>query len=133
MKGIALNDDDPLHFDSIVDTGHSQAEGAAFGAETHKLLDYFNTCLAIRDDDAYVNLSPHKDAKLLGESLAGTRLGAALLEFDYRRIASTPGSRKWADLLDGGTPKVAGQGHFGPNALGCVSTCVDRSSQGGGV
>lgn len=108
MKGIALNDEEPLHFDSIIDSGHSEAEGDAFGAETHKLLDYFNTCLAIRDDDAYVNLSPHDDVKLLGESLMGTRLGSALLEFDYRlkRLAGSllhpdleTGQRFWREVL----------------------------------
>ncbi|MDH3508772.1 MAG: toll/interleukin-1 receptor domain-containing protein [Gammaproteobacteria bacterium] len=91
FRGFELNDAEPLKFESMVDTGSSNIEGEALQAEVGKLIDFFRTSLAVPEADMYVNLSPSDDAKLLSESLWGTRAGAALLEFDYRlkRLAAT--------------------------------------------
>jgi hypothetical protein len=57
----------------------------------------------------YVNLAPNESAKLLSQTLRGTRLGIALLEFDYRlkRLSASllhpdvdTGRRFWAEVLD---------------------------------
>jgi hypothetical protein len=108
-KGLALNDEDPLGFSFILDTGHSRLQDRELKVESQKVVDYFKTMLAVPEEDVYVNLAPNETAKLLAESLSGTRLGAALLEFDYRlkRLAASllhpdvnTGQMFWGEVID---------------------------------
>jgi TIR domain-containing protein len=108
-KGLALNDENPLDFSFIMDSGHSELYGEDFKVELQKVVDYFKTMLAVPEEDVYVNLAPNESAKLLSQALRGTRLGIALLEFDYRlkRLSASllhpdvdTGRRFWEEVLD---------------------------------
>jgi hypothetical protein len=108
-KRLVLNDENPLELNFIMDSGHSNLHDDDFKAETQKMVDYFTTMLAVPGDDVYVNLAPNESAKLLTQALRGTRLGAALLEFDYRlkRLSASllhpdvdTGRMFWTEVLD---------------------------------
>lgn len=85
LNGLKTDKTNPLrNLDWVVNKGDSKLEADGLKSETAKLLNYFLTCIAIPEDDAYVNLAPDKNVRLLSESLSDTQLGNDLLEFDYR-------------------------------------------------
>ena len=108
MKGLECGLENPLQLHSIIDNGDSGLTDEAFVSESQKLLEDFMTLVAIPEHDVYVNLSPDEDARLLADSLKGTRIGATLLEFDLRlkRLSASllhpdlePGRAFWKAVL----------------------------------
>jgi hypothetical protein len=69
--------------------------------ELARINDMFMTVLAVVGEDLWVNLAPEEHARLLPESLTGTRLGRVLLEMDLRL------KRLTASLVHPDTPSGA--------------------------
>lgn len=83
LKGMTIHPENPLQFDFIVDRGQDQLTGDELKDESQKLLKYFLAAMTIPDDDAWVNLSPYENDRIIPDMLGGTDMGKAMLEQDY--------------------------------------------------
>ncbi len=83
MKGIKIFPDNPLRFDFIIDTGHSNLAGDALKTESTKLIKYFLATLTIPEDDLWVNLSPYEKDRIIPDKFGVTEMGRDLLAQDY--------------------------------------------------
>jgi hypothetical protein len=85
MKGLKVYPENPLLFDFIMDSGKSGMEinSPEFRAESEKLIKYFLASLTIREDDLWVNLSPHEKDRMTTAELGTTELGQDMLAQDY--------------------------------------------------
>jgi hypothetical protein len=92
------------------DTGGTsliQENDPAHDASVGKLLDYFRSALAVKEEHFWVNLSAFEHDRMIPPELAGTQLGRDLLEQDCtlkRRTASLlhpddPTGRKYWDAV----------------------------------
>lgn len=84
FKGIKIEKNNPLHFNIRFNVGNDLSKGHHFDMEVSKLMEYLLTAIATPEDEIFVNLAPDENARLLSETLKGTRLGIDLLELDYR-------------------------------------------------
>jgi len=83
IKGLKIHPNNPLLFDFIVDSGHSNLKDQALVDETTKLVKYFLASLAVPEDDLWVNLSPYENDRIISESFGITDMGKDLLAQDY--------------------------------------------------
>jgi len=83
LKGMTLYPDDPLKFDFIVDSGHTNFAGDELKTESERLVRYFLASMTIPENDLWVNLSPHEGDRIIPDELVKTELGRDLLAQDY--------------------------------------------------
>jgi len=83
IKGMKIFPDNPLRFDFIIDTGHSQIQGPILESESSRLIKYFLACLTVPEDELWVNLSPYEKNRIIPEKLGTTEMGRDLLSQDY--------------------------------------------------
>ncbi|MCC6759168.1 MAG: hypothetical protein IT395_06055, partial [Candidatus Omnitrophica bacterium] len=83
IRGITIEPLNPLKFDFIIDTGHSQLEGESLELESTKLIKYFLASLTVPEDELWVNLSPYEKERIASESFGRTEMGRDLLGQDY--------------------------------------------------
>ena len=84
LKGLRTADNNPTSLNFIVDGGddHALTELIASG-EYAKQLDYFNSALAVKEDNLHVEMSGNELDPMLPKPLVGTRLGRVLLSQDF--------------------------------------------------
>ncbi len=83
IKGILVNVNDPLRFEFLVDKGNSGLQGQALKDGIIRLTKYFLTCLAVPEDDLWVNLSPFEKDSIVPGNFGLTLMGNDLLQQDY--------------------------------------------------
>ena len=83
LKGMVVHPENPLLFDFIVDRGQDRLDNAALKDESTALIKYFLASMTIPDDDAWVNLSPYEQDRVIPEPLSRTEMGRVMLEQDY--------------------------------------------------
>ena len=83
LKGILVNVKNPLRFDFLVDKGDSGLSGEFLKGNITRLAKYFLTCLAVPEDDLWVNLSPYERDRIVPGNFGTTLMGKDLLEQDY--------------------------------------------------
>ena len=83
IRGLAINPDNPLQFDFIIDTGDDDLSGDVLHAESTKLIKYFLTSLTVAEDNMWVNLSPYEKDRIIPEGFGRTEMGRDLLAQDY--------------------------------------------------
>jgi len=83
LKGILVNVKNPLRFDFLVDKGDSRLLGQPLKDEIIRSAKYFLTCLAVPEDDLWVNLSPYEKDRIVPGNFGITLMGKDLLEQDY--------------------------------------------------
>lgn len=83
LIGLKLNNNDPLCLDFIMTLGDESSTNNILYSEAATLVDYFLTCLAIPENDLWVNLSPIERDRVIPATLAKTRMGKDLLAQDY--------------------------------------------------
>ncbi|MBP9854679.1 MAG: hypothetical protein KBD53_07420, partial [Candidatus Omnitrophica bacterium] len=83
MRGIKISPDQPLQFDFIIDTGHSDFAGDELKAESTKLIKYFLATLTIPENELWVNLSPYEKDRIIPDKFGMTEMGRDLLAQDY--------------------------------------------------
>lgn len=81
--GLKLDSKNPLCMHFIFDLGDEPEINVILHTEAKKLTEYFLTCLAIPDDDIWVNLSPAENDRVMSKALARTKMGKDLLTQDY--------------------------------------------------
>lgn len=82
LQAIIIKNNDPRNMQFIINGGQSKLTGEELTNEHNKLIDYFKTSLAVKEENQYVNLSPYEYDKMLPEALADTQLGIDFLSFD---------------------------------------------------
>src|SRR5580658_8092231 len=80
LKGILVNVKNPLRFDFLIDKGDSGLYGQPLKDEITRLSKYFLTCLAVPEDDLWVNLSPYERDRIVPGNFGITMMGKDLLE-----------------------------------------------------
>lgn len=83
LKGIMVNIKEPLRFKFLIDKGNSNLAGQSLTEEITRLSKYFLTCLAVPEDDLWVNLSPYEKDRIIPGNFGITLMGKDLLEQDY--------------------------------------------------
>ncbi len=83
IRGLTIYPDNPLQFDFIMDTGDDDLAGAAFEAESQKIIKYFLAALTVPENELWVNLSPYEKDRIIPEGLGTTELGMEMLAQDY--------------------------------------------------
>ncbi len=83
IKGMKIHPENPLQFDFIVDSGHTQFDADQMKAESNKLIKYFFAALTMPKDDLWVNLSPYEEGRIISSELSKTELGRDMLAQDY--------------------------------------------------
>ncbi len=83
LKGIMVNSKNPLRFDFLVDKGGSGLQGPFLKDGITRLAKYFLTCLAVPEEDLWVNLSPYEKDRIVPGNFGITLMGKDLLEQDY--------------------------------------------------
>lgn len=91
LKGLTIDQDDPLKFEFILDSGSGDVSDEEIQGESNRLVKYFLSALTIPQDDFWVNLSPYESERIIPEALGQTNLGRELLEQDYilKQITAT--------------------------------------------
>ncbi|HRZ39509.1 MAG TPA: hypothetical protein P5246_00715, partial [Candidatus Omnitrophota bacterium] len=91
IRGLALDPQNPLKFDFIIDTGDENLQGEAFKDEAQKLIKYFLASLTVPDEEFWVNLSPYEEGRIIADGLGVTEMGRDLLAQDYilKQLASS--------------------------------------------
>ena len=104
LRGIKINPRDPLKLEFIIDT---QDKKSVSPEEADRLINYFLACLAIPEDDLWVNLSPYEQDRIISEQLSYTDLGRDMLAQDYilKQLAASltypeteTGKRYWDEI-----------------------------------
>ncbi len=83
LKGILVNVKNPLRFDFLVDKGDSGLYGQPLKDEIIRSTKYFLTCLAVPENDLWVNLSPYEKDRIVPGNFGFTLMGNDLLAQDY--------------------------------------------------
>ncbi|MCA9409185.1 MAG: hypothetical protein KC733_10885, partial [Candidatus Omnitrophica bacterium] len=83
IKAIKFDPQNPLQFNFILDTGHSNLSGDSLKQESEKLIKYFLTSLTVPADKLWVNLSPYEQDRIIPEGFDQTEMGRDLLAQDY--------------------------------------------------
>jgi len=83
LKGILVNVKNPLRFDFLVDKGASGLYGKPLKDEIIRSAKYFLTCLAVPENDLWVNLSPYEKDRIVPGNFGITLMGRDLLQQDY--------------------------------------------------
>ncbi|GEM_PF-5039978 len=83
IKGITIHPDNPLQFDFIIDTGHTQFKDQELRKESSKLIKYFLAALTVPEKEMWVNLSPYEKDRIVPQGFGTTEMGRDLLAQDY--------------------------------------------------
>lgn len=83
LKGVIVDQGDPLHLDFLVYQGESDLPIEEKKAQYQKLVRYFLAALAVPDHEQWVNLSPFERDKIVPPSFGRTDMGQDLLAQDY--------------------------------------------------
>ncbi|MCC6758537.1 MAG: hypothetical protein IT395_02780 [Candidatus Omnitrophica bacterium] len=83
LLGMALNAQNPLLFEFLVDRGQDQPGQAEFSNTSDKLVKYFLSAMTVPDAEAWVNLSPYENDRIMPDQLSTTEMGKTMLEQDY--------------------------------------------------
>ena len=83
VKGITIDPVNPLHFNFIVDTGHTSLEGEELREEANRLVKYFLASLTVPEKELWVNLSPYEKDRIIPQAFGTTEMGRDLLAQDY--------------------------------------------------
>lgn len=83
MRGVAVNAENPLEFNFVIDTGHSSLAINQLETESKKLIKYFLAALTVSEKDMWVNLSPYEKGKIIPQKFGQTEMGRDLLAQDY--------------------------------------------------
>lgn len=85
IKGIKINPQNPMQFDFLIAQGDSGLKAGDKGLQeqSQRLIKYFLACLAIPEEDLWVNLSPYEKDRMIPDTLGKTELGTDLLAQDY--------------------------------------------------
>ncbi len=83
LRGIKVDENEPLVFDFILDKGQSGLTGSTLTDEAQKMIKYFLTALTVPEKDLWVNLSPYESGRVIPEKFGQTEMGRDLLSQDY--------------------------------------------------
>ncbi len=83
VRGLTIHPENPLEFDFIIDTGHTNLSEESFNDEALRLIKYFLASLTVPEGDMWVNLSPYEKDRIIPESFGVTEMGIDLLSQDY--------------------------------------------------
>lgn len=83
LKGLRVNQSNPLIFDFFVDSGDSGLSGDEIRNEADKMIKYFMATLTVPENDLWVNLSPYEKERIIPDELGLTDMGRDLLAQDY--------------------------------------------------
>ncbi|MDP8267068.1 MAG: ROK family protein [Candidatus Aceula meridiana] len=83
FKGMALDLQNPLHFDFIVDSGNTKFTPDQIKEESNRLVKYFLAAMTVPQRDLWVNLSPYEKDRIVPDALGKTELGQDMLAQDY--------------------------------------------------
>ncbi len=78
FQGVKIFDQEPFRFEFLMD----HVQQTASRIETHRLIKYFFTALALPEKDLWVNLSPYEPDRILTSEFARTAMGQDLLAQD---------------------------------------------------
>jgi hypothetical protein len=84
IKGVKVRYYDLEDTNFIVDVGQNRLSGEPLRSEGQKVIDFFGESFSTDVTNVWVNFSPCESNRMLPDALAGTELGKALLEIDYR-------------------------------------------------
>jgi hypothetical protein len=107
LKGLKVFPEEPFKFEVLVDKGDTPQPDNGLKDDITRLSKYFLACLAVPDQDLWVNLSPYEKDRVAPEMFGMTQMGKDLLEQDYalKQMASaitypeTPlGARFWKSI-----------------------------------
>jgi len=80
LRGMTVHPENPLLFDFIVDRGQDKINDILLKDESTKLIKYFLASMTIPDKDAWVNLSPYEQDRIIPDALGQTEMGRQMLE-----------------------------------------------------
>jgi len=83
LKGIRIQPSDPLKFDFMIDSGHTDMNEEELKEESSKLIKYFLASVTVPEEDMWVNLSPYEKDRIIPEKFGQTEMGRDLLAQDY--------------------------------------------------
>lgn len=87
LKGIRVQEAEPLRLDFILDTSDDLSSGMASNEilrlEASRLIRYFLAGLTIPQKDLWVNLSPYERNRIIANDFGQTEMGRDLLAQDY--------------------------------------------------
>jgi len=83
LKGIRIQPSDPLKFDFMIDSGHTDMNEEELKNESTKLIKYFLASVTVPEEDMWVNLSPYEKDRIIPEKFGQTEMGRDLLAQDY--------------------------------------------------
>ncbi len=83
IRGVALNPEDPLNLNFIIDRGDNRLEGKDLENESQKLIKYFLAALTVPEEEMWVNLSPYESDRIIPNTFGDTEMGRDLLAQDY--------------------------------------------------
>ena len=83
MRGMRLDEGNPLKLEFVIHPGDASADDAAFRDESDKLIKYFLAALTTPEDQLWVNLSPYEADRIIPADFGRTRLGRDMLAQDY--------------------------------------------------
>ena len=83
VRGLQVFPKDPLRLNFIIDQAESKLENQELKKETEKLISYFLSALTLKEDNLWVNLSPHEKHRIIPDDLARTEMGRDMLAQDY--------------------------------------------------
>ncbi|MBF0512391.1 MAG: hypothetical protein HQL13_08740, partial [Candidatus Omnitrophica bacterium] len=83
VQGLRIHPQNPLLIDFIVSPGESEAGSVEVKRESLRLIKYFFACLAIPEENQWVNLSPYEKQRIIPADLGQTVLGQDMLFEDY--------------------------------------------------
>ena len=82
---LSVEHTDKAHFKMRFDDGTGVIPLPRLQPEVQaRLMDYFFTGLAVKNEEVWVNLGPDEKNRMLPETLGGTRLGRVMIEQDYQ-------------------------------------------------
>ncbi len=84
IKGLTIDQENPLHFQFIIDTGNEQyKDNDQLREESTRLIKYFLASLTVPENEMWVNLSPHEKDRIIPDGFGQTEMGRDLLAQDY--------------------------------------------------
>ncbi|TRZ48360.1 toll/interleukin-1 receptor domain-containing protein [bacterium] len=82
IRGIHIPKDNAAHLSFVIDSGNVDQTTALHQKEFNKVIDYFKTALAVKEEHLWVNLSAFESNRMLPKELEGTVMGRDLLDQD---------------------------------------------------
>lgn len=83
IVGLKVDQQNPFHFDFVMDKGDRELSDGQKRQEYRKLIKHFLASLTIPNRDMWVNLSPYESKRIIGDNFSQTSTGQELLGQDY--------------------------------------------------